>query len=143
MDQRQAQAAGALLSTAIAIASPATAAAPDPKETLEEVIVVAPFGARLARSRVPGNVQVATAEEIERSQSLDLTDFLNRSFSSVSINHAQNNPLQPDVTFRGFTASPLLGLPPGLSVYQNGVRINEPFGDTVNWDESILPLSSQ
>src|SRR5687767_10419410 len=108
MDQHHAQAAGALLTTAIAIASPATAAAPDRKETLEEVIVVAPYGARLSRSRVPSNVQVATAEEIERSQSLDLTDFLNRSFSSVSINHAQSNPLQPDVTFRGFTASPLL-----------------------------------
>ena len=140
MDQRQAQAAGAWLITAIGIPAPATAAAPDPKEMLEEVIVVAPYGARLSRSRVPGNVQIATAEEIERSQSLDLTDFLNRSFSSVSINHAQNNPLQPDVTFRGFTASPLLGLPPGLSVYQNGVRINEPFGDTVNWD--VIPLSA-
>jgi outer membrane receptor protein involved in Fe transport len=139
MDRRH-QTAGAVLATAIAAATPATAAAADPKETLEEVIVVAPYGARLARSRVPGNVQVATAEEIERSQSLDVTDFLNRSFASVSINHAQNNPLQPDVNFRGFTASPLLGLPPGLSVYQNGVRINEPFGDTVNWD--LIPLSA-
>src|SRR5262249_27272029 len=53
---------------------------------------------------------------------------------------AQNNPLQPDVNFRGFTASPLLGLAQGLAVYQNGVRINEPFGDTVNWD--LIPLSA-
>ena len=39
-----------------------------------------------------------------------------------------------DVNYRGFTASPLLGTPQGLSVYQDGVRINEPFGDVVNWD---------
>lgn len=107
---------------------------------LEEVVVTAPYGIGIDPALVPANVQRATAEQLERSQSLDLTDFLNRGFSSVSINHAQNNPLQPDFNFRGFTASPLLGLPQGLAVYQNGVRINEPFGDTVNWD--LIPLSA-
>jgi iron complex outermembrane recepter protein len=104
------------------------------------VVIIAPVAEGLELDKVPGNVQRATAEQIARSQSLDLTDFLNREFSSVSINHAQNNPLQPDVNFRGFTASPLLGLSPGLTVYQNGVRINEPFGDTINWD--LIPLSA-
>ena len=73
-------------------------------------------------------------------QPLDVTDLLNRGFGSVSINHAQNNPLQPDVNFRGQTASPLLGMAQGLSVYADGVRMNETFGDTVNWD--LLPLSA-
>ena len=109
-------------------------------KTLEEVVVIAPYGASLAADRVPANVQTADSEQIERAHALDLSDFLNRNFGSVSINHAQNNPLQPDVNFRGFTASPLLGLSPGLTVYQNGVRINEPFGDTVNWD--LIPLSA-
>ena len=77
-------------------------------------------GGTIERDRVPSYVQSAAAEQIEHAQSLDLTDFLNRSFASVSINHAQNNPLQPDFNFRGFTASPLLGLPQGLAVYQNG-----------------------
>ena len=112
----------------------------DREKILEEIVVVAPYGARLSRERVAANVQSMTAEEIGRSHSLDLTDLLNRNFGSISINHAQNNPLQPDVNFRGFTASPLLGLSPGLTVYQNGVRINEPFGDTVNWD--LIPLSA-
>lgn len=113
------------------IASTCSSAADRP---LEEVIVVAPYGTAVDPALVPANVQRAVAEELQRSQSLDLTDFLNRQFSGVSINHAQNNPLQPDFNFRGFTASPLLGLPQGLSVYQNGVRINEPFGDSINWD---------
>ena len=99
-----------------------------------QVVIVAPYGAGVDRDLVPANVQRASAEDIERIQPLDLSDLLNRSFGSVNINHAQNNPLQPDLNFRGFTASPLLGLPIGLSIYQNGVRINEPFGDTVNWD---------
>ena len=63
-----------------------------------------------------------------------------RAMGSVSINSAQGNPLQLDVQFRGFTASPLLGLPQGLAVYQDGARINEPFGDSVNWD--LLPESA-
>ena len=113
------------------------AATPSP---LEEVVVVAPYGTAVDPALVPANVQRAIAEQLQRSQSFDLTDFLNRQFSSVSINHAQNNPLQPDFNFRGFTASPLLGLPQGLAVYQNGVRINDPFGDTVNWD--LIPMSA-
>jgi len=107
---------------------------------LEEVVVLAPYGTGIDPALVPANAQRAVAEQLQRSQALDLTDFLNRQFNSVSINHAQNNPLQPDFNFRGFTASPLLGLPQGLSVYQNGVRINDPFGDTVNWD--LVPVSA-
>ncbi len=118
----------------------AGAAEAEPKGPMTEIIVIAPYGSGIASGRVPASVQVATAEDIERLHALDVTELLNRSFAGVNINHAQNNPLQPDVNFRGFTASPLLGLPQGLSVYQNGVRINEPFGDTINWD--LIPLSA-
>ena len=62
---------------------------------------------------------------------------MKRSLGSVFVNEAQSNPLQPDVQYRGFVGSPLLGLPQGLAVYQDGVRINEPFGDTVSW--ALIP----
>lgn len=123
-----------------AIPGTSFAADDDRARPIEEVVVTAPYGVGVDPSLVPANVQRATAEQLERSQSLDLTDFMNREFASVSINTAQNNPLQPDFNFRGFTASPLLGLPQGLAVYQNGVRINEPFGDTINWD--LMPFSA-
>ena len=71
---------------------------------------------------------------------VNIADFLRQNFSSISLNDAQNNPMQPDLQYRGFTASPLLGLAQGLAVYQNGIRINEPLGDTVNWD--LLPQSA-
>jgi iron complex outermembrane recepter protein len=134
--QRRFLTAGCVLCIGSAAMS-ASAASPPP---LEEVVVLAPYGTGIDPALVPANAQRAVAEQLQRSQALDLTDFLNRQFSSVSINHAQNNPLQPDFNFRGFTASPLLGLPQGLSVYQNGVRINDPFGDTVNWD--LIPVSA-
>lgn len=129
-----------VLLSLIAATPPVDAAGPESRSVLEEVIVIAPYGMRLPRERVPASVQTATVADIERSETLDLTDYLNRRFGSVNINHAQNNPLQPDVNFRGFSASPLLGLPQGLAVYQNGVRINEPFGDTINWD--LIPWSA-
>ena len=65
---------------------------------------------------------------------------MNQTMGSVSLNAAQNNPFQPDLKFRGFTASPLVGNSQGISVYQDGVRINEPFGDAVNFE--LLPKSA-
>jgi outer membrane receptor protein involved in Fe transport len=90
--------------------------------------------------QVPSNVQINTGKRIKEQQSLNLPDFMNQSMPSVSVSEVQNNPFQPNVNYRGFEASPLLGAPQGLSVFQDGVRINEPFGDVVNWD--LIPLSA-
>ena len=100
-----------------------------------EVISNTPLGTTgLNLKKIPGNVQSTEDEEINRHEAFGLADFMNRRMESVNINDTQNNPYQPDITYRGFTASPLLGTPIGISVYQDGVRVNEPFGDTVNWD---------
>ena len=50
------------------------------------------------------------------------------------VNEVQGNPFQPDVNYRGYTASPLLGTPQGLSIFMDGVRLNQPFGEVVSWD---------
>ena len=103
-------------------------------ETIEVISVTPLKGSHVEIDKIPSQVQTATAEELEKSQSLSLADYLNQHLGSVHINEAQNNPLQPDIYYRGFVASPLQGMPQGLSVYVNGVRFNEPFGDSVNWD---------
>ncbi len=106
-----------------------------------EVIGITPtHGVGLPEELIPYSVQSASSDDLEQSQTLGLIDFMNRNLGSVTINDAQNNPLQADVQYRGYTLSPLLGLPQGLAVYQNGVRINEPFGDSMNWD--LVPESS-
>lgn len=108
----------------------------------EEIVVVGivPLGSGVEAGKIPYPVQTADAGEIADAAAVSLADFLRSNFGSVSLNDAQNNPLQPDLQYRGFTASPLLGLAQGIAVYQNGVRINEPLGDTVNWD--LLPQSA-
>jgi iron complex outermembrane recepter protein len=109
-------------------------------EAIEVIGVTPVLGVGLPKEKIPYNVQSASSDDFDRTTSLDITDLMNRNFSSLVVNDAQNNPLQADVQYRGFTASPLLGLPQGLAVYQNGVRVNEVFGDTVNWD--LLPEAS-
>lgn len=93
-----------------------------------------PLGTAMSRDKIAGNVQVMTAEDLEASQNLSVAEYMNKYMGSVTINDAQNNPMQPDIQYRGFTVSPLMGLSQGLSVYVNGIRFNEPFGDTVHWD---------
>ena len=103
--------------------------------TRVDVISETPLaGTDLSIDQIPGAVQTATAADIENSGALEIGDFMNRRLNSVYLNEMQGNPFQPDVNFRGYTASPLLGTPEGISVYVDGVRQNQPFGDVVSWD---------
>ena len=101
------------------------------------VVGVTPLlGTGIELDRVPGNVQVVdTARERDRAPG-SVAQMLDARLGSVSVADYQGNPLQPNLSFRGFNASPVLGDPQGLAVYQDGMRLNEAFGDLVNWDMS-------
>ena len=100
-----------------------------------EVVATTPLpGGDIESNEIPSPVQVATHVEIEQSGSHNLSDFLNRRFNGVHVNEIQGNPFQPDINYRGYSASPLLGTPQGISVYMDGVRLNQPFGDVMSWD---------
>ncbi len=109
--------------------------------TRVEVVSETPLaGTELQINQIAAPVQTATAADIENVGALDLADFMNRRLNGVSINEMAGNPFQPDVNFRGYTASPLQGTPEGISVYVDGVRQNQPFGDVVSWD--LIPKDS-
>lgn len=101
---------------------------------IDVVAATALPGTDLPIDQIPAPVQTASARDLEQTGSLDLSDLLNQRLSGVHVNQNQGNPYQPDVNFRGYTASPLLGTPEGISVYMDGVRQNQPFGDIVAWD---------
>lgn len=84
--------------------------------------------------RYPGNAQVFGSDDMRDQQSRNLSRYLADNANGLHLADAANNPFQADLFYRGYSVSPLLGLPQGLAVYQDGVRINEIFGDTVNWD---------
>jgi iron complex outermembrane recepter protein len=106
---------------------------PDQPTTVTVTATAIP-GATIDLEKVPGNVQILTSDDLIRNGSASLTGALNANLSSIIVNDDIDDPFQPDILYRGFEASPVLGTPEGLAVYQNGVRINEAFGDTVNWD---------
>jgi len=91
-------------------------------------------------NRVPSNVQTGSSKDLSQQQSLDLSEYLDNNLGAVNTSNTVANPYQADVSFRGFTASPLLGTPQGLSVFLDGVRVNEVFGDIVNWD--LIPTNA-
>lgn len=116
---------------------------PAAAQELPQVTVIAntPLsGLGLPLNQIPANVQSAASADMQREQTLDLADYLNANFSGVNVSESADNPFQLDINYHGFTASPLLGTPEGLSVYVDGVRVNESFGDTVNWD--LIPESA-
>ena len=135
-----------LRQSAIALAVSSTfsgAFAADPSiqsETIEIIGSTPVRGVGIPKSQIPSNVQSVSSSAMEATESQNLPEFMSRQLPSVTVNEIQGNPYQPDVNYRGFTASPLLGTPQGLSVYVDGVRANEPFGDTVNWD--LIPHSA-
>lgn len=121
------------------------AAQPDPAQPrfsdAVEVVGATPIqGLGIDRDKVPANVQVITSDALTRTGGVSVSEQMTVGAQSVHANEATTNPFQPDLQFRGFVGSPLLGLPQGIAVYQNGVRLNEPFGDTVNWD--LMPTNA-
>ena len=52
----------------------------------------------------------------------------------------QGARLQPELTVRGFLLSPVVGQPQGVSVFLDGVRINEPDAQEVNFD--LIPTNA-
>jgi outer membrane receptor protein involved in Fe transport len=116
---------------------------PNLPPAIVEIVGAAPLpnpGSGIAPARIPANVQTLDDAAVNAPDGATLPDALNRRLGSVVVNEIQGNPFQPDVNYRGFTASPLLGTPQGLSVYVDGVRMNQPFGDVVSWD--LIPRAA-
>ncbi|MTV41804.1 TonB-dependent receptor [Duganella radicis] len=118
----------------------ALAAGADPAAEMlaVNVVGVAPLpGLGIDRDRLPYQVQTASAAAMSLGAGQNAAEFMARSLAGVNANEISGSPFQNDLTFRGFRASPVLGSSQGISVYLDGVRVNEPFGDVVNWD--MLP----
>ncbi len=120
------------LGTGAALAQSPAAPAASPSV---EIVGTAPLaGLGVDRDRLPYASVLLRRETLETAHGESLTDLLARRVSGMQTSEIQGSPLQADLTFRGQRASGLLGASQGLSVYLDGVRINEAFGDVVNWD---------
>ncbi|MBS0555978.1 MAG: TonB-dependent receptor [Proteobacteria bacterium] len=128
---------GKVLIVAAVATMSAPAFADPPAQQLDEITVVGltPLpGLDVPATQVPLNTQSAQSDDIEQIHGQSLTDLLQGNFQGVNITQSQGNPWQGNLYFHGFTLSPLLGSPAGISVYVDGVRQNESFADTMNWE---------
>src|SRR5262249_27983373 len=127
--------------------APARSAAPAPAPAtpapLPAVTTPSPFqfvaptpitGLGIDRNKVPAMVQTLPAEDFSRVYSPNVVETFVQRIPGVTTNDVQGNEFATDLRYRGFAASPLQGTPQGLAVYMQGIRVNEAFGDTVNWD---------
>ena len=107
------------------------------QETLPtvDVVGISPVpGTGIDKDKVPSNVQTIDAGDLDHSKTPTLLDGMVQYLPGVSLSDQSGNQFQRNLDYRGFTASPVPGTPQGIAVYQNGNRINEAFGDVVNWD---------
>ncbi len=105
-----------------------------------EVVGTSPLlGSGVDRDTVPAETNVLKGDDLTRggTTTADPVRALNEQVGGVNLDSASGNPYQPTVAYHGFLASGLQGTPQGLAVYVNGIRFNQAFGDTVNFD--MLP----
>jgi iron complex outermembrane recepter protein len=127
----------ALRGAMVAAASALGAAAAGAQEALPtiEVVGVSPVaGSEIDIDKVPADVLTVGAAAFSHTKTPDLFQAMIQGIPFVSPSDQSGNPFQINLDYRGFTASPVQGTPQGIAVYQNGVRINEAYGDVVNWD---------
>ncbi|HET7791533.1 MAG TPA: TonB-dependent receptor [Gemmatimonadales bacterium] len=110
-----------------------------PKEASEEIIVIG----RLPRlplppSSVPAAAQVFELKELKRPGPQGLPEVIAGQVPGLSLSDEQGNSYQPDVSLRGFQATSVTGVPQGVSVFLDGVRVNEPTAEEINFD--LLPV---
>jgi iron complex outermembrane receptor protein len=120
------------LAAVIAVATPLPALA------VETVVVTAegPLpGTAIDADKVAGQIQTLSIPDLSRDRQRDvLPNAVATRLSDISLDDEQGSQFQPDFSYRGFEASPISGVAEGIAVYQDGIRLNEAFGDNVNWD---------
>jgi outer membrane receptor protein involved in Fe transport len=145
-----------LLALHAALASVAAAQAPVPaparpaardttarRDTTQRLPVIEVLGSVLPSagpavgSGVPARISLVSGEAIDSWEPRLLSDAL-ASQPGISLYDDLGSPFKPTLVTRGFTASPVVGLPQGVSVFLDGVPVNEPDAGQVNFD--LLPL---
>src|SRR5580658_3278409 len=127
---------------AVFLAVPMTAARADTVvlPTFDVVATTPLGGGEINVAQSPFAVWQSGAQDMQTFNDTTLTDSLARSAPGVTVGNVSGNEFEPDLFYRGFDATAVTGTPQGLAVYQNGTRINEAFGDVVNWD--LIPANA-
>jgi len=106
-------------------------------ETIEVTGSIAPTAGPLIGSGIPARISTVTGEAIDAWEPRLLADAL-ATQPGISLYDDLGTPFKLNLSTRGFNVGPVVGLPPGVSVFLDGVRQNEPDAAEVNFD--LLPM---
>jgi iron complex outermembrane receptor protein len=105
---------------------------------LEEVVVSStrlPAGGQANIYDIPAKVTVITAEQIRKTGAQTVQEAIQYE-TGVIMFDGNGNPFQSTVDLRGFNGQPF----PSTAVFVDGVRVNEPDTNVMNFD--LIPLES-
>ncbi|MDX2259244.1 MAG: TonB-dependent receptor [Hyphomicrobiaceae bacterium] len=117
-------------------AAPSTAEA----RAAGDIVPVSPLGGEIRVETYAGGVATVGGDAITGNGRSDPQDALAKSVPGVTLIDAGGSNFRSQLDYRGFGAGSINGFPQGIAAYQNGVRINEVFGDVVNWD--LIPSNA-
>ncbi len=106
-------------------------------ETIEVTGSIAPTAGPVIGSGIPARISTVTGEAIDAWEPRLLADALTAQ-PGISLYDDLGSPFKLNLSTRGFNVGPVVGLPPGISVFLDGVRQNEPDAAEVNFD--LLPM---
>ena len=106
-------------------------------ETIEVTSSIAPTAGPRIGSGIPARISTVTGQAIDAWEPRILADALGTQ-TGVSLYDDLGSPFKLNMSTRGFNVGPVVGLPPGVSVFLDGVRQNEPDAAEVNFD--LLPM---
>ena len=106
-------------------------------QTIEVTSSIAPTAGPTIGSGIPARISTVTGAAIDAWEPRLLADAL-ATQPGISLYDDLGSPFKLNMTTRGFNVGPVVGLPPGVSVFLDGVRQNEPDAAEVNFD--LLPM---
>ena len=106
-------------------------------KTIEVTISIAPTAGPTIGSGIPARISTVTGAAIDAWEPRLLADAL-ATQPGISLYDDLGSPFKLNLSTRGFNVGPVVGLPPGVSVFLDGVRQNEPDAAEVNFD--LLPM---
>jgi outer membrane receptor protein involved in Fe transport len=104
---------------------------------IEVVGSIRPFAGPGVGSGVPARLTILSGREVDAYEPRLLSDVMQQQ-AGFSTYDDLGSPFKMNLSSRGFYASPVVGVPQGVSVFLDGVRMNEVDASQVNFD--LLPM---
>ena len=133
-----------VIGLALGFSSPLMAQDPPASVAADSVLALPELRVEVVRLRtmsvpvaeVPFPVEIIAGADVQGASGSSVANALSGS-AGVNLTNQTGSPSQSDIRLRGFALSPIVGVPQGVSVFVDGVRVNEADASQVHL--SLIP----